>query len=405
MNLAFLAGGRRRNLTRRKPNGPFHVRFENDGIPHLRSLGTTNVSLAKLKGKELIESVINGDQETSRKLKQRSDYSTLQEIADIYIAKFGTDARRKRTARGNVGCLEKIVRMAAGADLEARSTVLTGKIIRDFEAKEELRIARDRNANMIQASENSIRESICSVVRQARSIFKRSHMSWFESLALPNLESFRDQGVTAPDRARPRPLDEGVIEQINANAPTLAKEKPSVYIAHLLFKFLGMRNVEQKAARRAWLRRTPDLLSKGIAAQLGVIYRPEEGFKPKKKTERWIPMGPGVLAEIERYWTPSPDGDFLVPAVHKTDREDVIDDQHCAWAGQWIKDRAKVSYELRRHAGAMIYKKTGKIEHVQQFLGHADIKTTMDWYWYLLEETPALDMADFAPPPNFSVVA
>jgi hypothetical protein len=43
-----------------------------------------------------------------------------------------------------------------------------------------------------------------------------------------------------------------------------------------------------------------------------------------------------------------------------------------------------------------VYEKTGKLEYVQHFLGHADPKTTMEWYHYLLGETPALDMADFA---------
>jgi len=42
-----------------------------------------------------------------------------------------------------------------------------------------------------------------------------------------------------------------------------------------------------------------------------------------------------------------------------------------------------------------VYEKTGKLEYVQHFLGHADLKTTMEWYHYLLGETPALDMADF----------
>ena len=51
-----------------------------------------------------------------------------------------------------------------------------------------------------------------------------------------------------------------------------------------------------------------------------------------------------------------------------------------------------------------MYEKTGKLEYVQHFLGHADLKTTMEWYHYLLGETPALDMADFALPVKLEVV-
>jgi integrase len=405
-NLSFMAGGRRRRLYRRKPSGPYHVRFEINGKDTVRSLGTTNESAAKENAKAIIEAEISGDVHTSRKMKVKSDYCTLQEIADVYVAKFGRDRRTTRTARGNVGALEKIVRVATGLNLDARSTILDGELIRKFEATEEARIEKDRRGHVVQESELRIRTSIGSWVRQARSIFKTSHMDWFEDLALPDLKKFRDQGVTAPERPRPRPLDEGVIDQVNAAAPALKLEDPACYASHLLFTRLGMRNIEQVNARRSWITRNAD-----GSGKLGVIYRPEEGFKPKKKTERWIPIGPKTLAEIDALAEPGADG-YLVPALHKTDRENIVYDRHSAWAGKWIKDRSKVSYELRRYAGSLIYKKTGKIEHVQQFLGHADVKTTMEWYWYLLEETPSLDAEDFAAPaaepdphPQFSVVA
>ena len=405
-HVSFMAGGRRRKLIKRRTGGPWYVRFEHKGKDILRSLGTIVESAAKERAKQIIEAQITGDLHASRRLKVRSDYCTLRVIADRYIEKYGQDARTSRTAHGNVGALEKIARVGMEATLEtARSTILTGELIRQFEAKEETRIERDSNRHVIQVSELRVRTSIGSWVRQARSIFKKSHMNWFEDLALPDLKSFREQGVTAPDRPRPRPLDEGVIDTVNAEAPALALTNPRCYIAHLLFKCLGMRNSEQKFARRTWIRLTPHLNEKGIAALLGVIYRPEEGFKPKKKTERWIPIGPRTLAELEKYWTPSPDGDFIVPAANKTERADIIDDQHSAWAGQWIQNRSKVSYELRRYAGSLIYKKTGKIEHVQAFLGHASLATTLEWYWYLLDETPALDMDDFASPMQLKAVA
>ena len=399
-----MAGGRRRKLIRRKPGGPFHVRFQHRGKDILRSLGTTIEYVAKDKAKQIIEAIINEDVCTSRALKVRSDYSTLREIAEIYIEKFGRDARRRRTARNNVGALEKIVRVASGMTLEnARSSILTGELVRKFEAAEQKRIVQDKRGYVDQESELRVRTSISSWLKQARSIFKKTHMSWFDGFAIPDLESFRDQGVTLPDRPRPRPLDQGVIDSIIAAVPMLARDNPRCYIAHLLFSRLGMRNAEQKAARKSWIVCDP---TRG-GGKLGVIYRPEEGFKPKKKTERWIPIGPSVLSEIEKHWTPSPDADYLVPAAHKTERADIIDAQHSTWCGQWIQNRSKVSYELRRYAGSLIYRKTGKIEHVQQFLGHADLKTTMEWYWYLLEETPALEMDDFAVPiaPSPKVVA
>ena len=388
---SFYAGGRKRKLFKRTHGGPWHVRFLCNGRNIVRSLDTTIESVARDKAKAVIEAEVAGDMQTSRALKARSDYSSLRAVCDIYIQQFGVDPRRRRTARGNVGSLEKIVRVATGQSLEqTRTSILTGELVRTFEAEEEKRIVRDRNGFIDQASELRIRTSIQSWLKQARSIFRKATMNWFDDLALPDLESFRRQGVKAPERPRPRRLEPAIIAAITAGAPELARTNPRCYIAHLLFKYLGMRNSEQKAARRSWIERDP----RGFA-KMAVIYRPEQGFKPKAKTERRIPIAPPVLAELEKYWTESPDGDFIVPANNKTERADIIDDQHCAWAGRWIQERSKVSYELRRYAGSLVYQKTGRIEHARQFLGHADVKTTLEWYWDLLEETPALDPSDF----------
>ena len=45
------------------------------------------------------------------------------------------------------------------------------------------------------------------------------------------------------------------------------------------------------------------------------------------------------------------------------------------------------------------------VQYIQPFLGQADVKTPMEWSDYLLGETPALDMADFALPINRKAVA
>lgn len=398
--LTFFAQGRRRRLYRKSPNGPFYVRFQFNGRDTPRSLGTTMEALAKVKAKEIIDAAYTGDVQRSRSMKVRSDYSPLRQVCDVYIANQGQDARTKRTASANVGSLERIVQLGAGVSLDdARTSVLTGGLIGRYEAEEVKRIARDDHGNMLQQSELRVRTTIASRVKQARSIFKKSSMHWFDALSLPDLQSFRDYGVKQPERPNPRPLDEGVIGRVNEAAPILAKADPACYVAHLLFSRLGMRNGEIKAARRAWIAR-----DEHGGGKLGVIYRPEENFKPKARTERWIPIAPGVLAEIDRFAGASPDGDFIVPATNKTERARIVDRRHSQWAGQWIRDRSKVSYELRRYAGSLVFKKTRSLAHVQKFLGHADLKTTTDWYWYLLEEIPSIEMEDFSPAVVLKVV-
>lgn len=400
--LTFIAQGRKRRLYRNSPTGPFYVRFQYKGKDQPRCLGTTDENTAKEKAKAIIDATFNGKAEESRRLKVRGDYSLLSAICDIYRERYGRDRRTKRTAQTNISALQKMVRLAGINWADARANVLRGELVRRFETAEIGRIARDDRGNMLQESELQVRTSIGSIVKQARSIFKRQTMNWFEALALPDLKGFREQGVQAPERPKPRPLDAGVMAAINAAAPQLAQDDPACYVAHLLFSRLGMRNGEIKAARRGWIVRN---INGG--GKLGVTYRPEENFKPKKKTERWIPIGPATLEQLDRFSVASPDGDFIVPATHKTERETIVDRRHAKWCGQWIKDRCKVSYELRRHAGSLVFTKTKSLAHVQQFLGHADLKTTTDWYWYLLDDLPALDMDDFAVPtgPAFSVVA
>jgi integrase len=382
-----MAGGRKRKLYRLKPGGPFYVRFQVRGKECERSTGVTTEPAAKDKAKQIVEAEMTGDTDKARELKMRSDACTLRDVCDRYLEKFGSN----RTSRGNVGALEKLVRLGAGRSLEnARTTVLTAKLIRDFEAAEEQRIPRI-GSSLDRAGELRVRTSIGSVVRQARSIFARKYMHWYEHMTLPNLAEFRVQGVLpAKRRGDPRPLDEGAIAALFENSKQLAVDDPSCYVAFILFALMGMRNSEIRFARKGWLRRGPN-----GGAMLDIIDRPEENFFCKGY-ERHLPVGPEIVKLLEQYYKHSPDGDFLVPAGTKTEREIIVMDRHRIWAGQWIKGYTKVSYELRRYAGSLVLKKTGSLVAVKKFLGHANVATTEKWYAYMLGELPALSFTDFA---------
>jgi integrase len=89
--------------------------------------------------------------------------------------------------------------------------------------------------------------------------------------------------------------------------------------------------------------------------------------------------------------------DYIVPGVTATERKDAVDRRHSAWVGQWIKDRPKTSYELRRYVGSLVYNVTHDILKVRDFLRHASVETTQQWYAYLLDDVPAIGMDDFVP--------
>ena len=192
------------------------------------------------------------------------------------------------------------------------------------------------------------RTSIRSYVVQARSLVAPRKMRFYDDLHLPDLSGFRNERVEMPKRTKPRALDIGVIAAINAAAPKLAETDPAVYVAFLMFSRLGLRNVEIRNARWSWIEN----------GRIGIIERPEENFYPKG-SEGWVPIAPDVLKELMRFRHLSTN-DYIVPGRTPTERKDAVDRRHSAWVGQWIKDRSKTSYELRRYAGSLVYQRDAR---------------------------------------------
>jgi integrase len=324
----------------------------------------------------IIEPILNGQWETAEKLKSRSGSATIGDIINLYLS-HAQD--RPSTIRNNSSALRLLVRTARGGDPDAHSAaVLTGDLIRQFER---IRIAEAKT----EPARRRARASIRSYVVQARSVVAPRKMRFYEEINLPNLDAFRNERVEMPKRSKPRALDTGVIAAINAAAPKLASTDPAVYVAFLMFSRLGMRNIEIRNARWSWIEN----------GRIGIIERREENFYPKG-SEGWVPIAPDVLTELMKFRALSTN-DYVVPGVTATDRKEAVDRRHSTWVGQWIKDRSKTSYELRRYAGSLVYNATRDILKVRDFLRHASVETTQQWYAYLLEDVPSIGMNDFVP--------
>jgi integrase len=383
VRLLFHVHGRKFYLAPpRRPGGPYYIRFEPPSNQRTRirlvhrSLRTNVISAAKARAKLIIEPILNSQWETAEKLKSRSGYATIGELLERYQAGAGD---RPNTVRNNSSALRLIVRtMHAGDPAKLSSSVLTAELIRQFER---MRMAAAKS----EPDRHRTRASIRSYVVQARSVVAPRKMRFYEDLNLPDLSSFRNEKVEMPKRTKPRALDVGVISAINAAAQNLAAFDPAVYVAFLLFSRLGLRNVEIRNARWHWIQN----------GRIGIIDRPEENFYPKG-SEGWVPIAPDVLKELMRFRDLSTD-DYIVPGRTATERKEAVDRRHSNWVGQWIKDRSKTSYELRRYAGSLVYNATRDILKVRDFLRHASVETTQQWYAYLLDDVPSIGMNDFVP--------
>lgn len=383
VRLLFRVHGRKFYLAPpRRPGGPYYIRFEPPSnqrtrirVVH-RSLRTNVISTAKARAKLIIEPILNGQWETAEKLKSRSGYSTIGELLERYHAGAGD---RPNTVRNNSSALRLIVRTVHAGDPDSQSSsVLTAELIRQFER---IRMAAAKS----EPDRHRTRASIRSYVVQARSVVAPRKIRFYEDLNLPDLSSFRNEKVEMPKRTKPRALGVGVISAINAAAQNLAAFDPAVYVAFLLFSRLGLRNVEIRNARWHWIQN----------GRIGIIDRPEENFYPKG-SEGWVPIAPDVLKELMRFRDLSTD-DYIVPGRTATERKEAVDRRHSNWVGQWIKDRSKTSYELRRYAGSLVYNATRDILKVRDFLRHASLETTQQWYAYLLDNVPSIGMNDFVP--------
>jgi integrase len=350
-----------------------------------RSTGTKEIAAAKRIAAQIIESFWTDSGRGAEPLELRNDNATIGEL----IAKYQENAsQRPSTLRSNVRSLRMIVKTVHAGNPDTKPTsLLSANLIREFEKRQLDRAQKRATAATRSTLIQRVRTSTASYVRQARSIVALRKMKFYDGMKLPDFAGFRGESVEEPQRSLPRPLDMKALQAMEAAAPTLARDDPGAYVAHLLFSRVGLRNIEIVNARVHWI-------SNG---SIGIVNRPEEDFFPKG-SEGWVPIAPDVLKEILRFQTLCTDG-YLVPGVNQTERHDCVYRRHSRWIGDWIKDRTKTSYELRRYAGSRLLDMGATIFEVRDFLRHRDVQTTQQWYAYRLQnrQLRTIGMHDLLP--------
>lgn len=367
----------------------WHVRFTAptiDGTRRIfRNTGAKEIGPAKRIAAKIIESFWADAGRGADRLRLRNDNAKIGELIARYQ---GNAAQRPSTIRSNARSLRMIIKTVHGGDPDQKSTaLLTANLIREFEKRQIERVENRATAMTRSKFIERVRTSTASYVRQARSIIALRKMKFYEGMKLPDLTGFRGEAVETPHRSLPRPLDMKALTAMNAAAPALAESDPGTYVAHLLFSRVGLRNIEIVNARVHWI-------SDG---SIGIVNRPEEDFFAKG-CEGWVPIAPDVLKEILTFHPLCSEG-YLVPGANRTERHDAVYRRHSKWVAQWIKDRTKTSYELRRYAGSRLLDMGATIFEVRDFLRHRDVQTTQQWYAYRLQnrQLRTIGMHDLLP--------
>lgn len=371
----------------------FSVRFEHRGKGYLKGLRTNVKAEAERRAKDFYKVTTSSEWEGLRgalveAVAGRSETATVGVVLSRYVERATDVAQRGK----NADALRRVLRTVfPSRDVDGmRTSELTKDVVRRFEAVILERVGQEYRRYEASAprvmTDYSVRTTIQTTLRCARSVFGAARMRYYEDLKLGDVSGFLSEPTQAPQRRRPQAPDGAAIARMVAALPALRESSPAVYCAFLLMARMGLRPVEVQAARVSWVRPL------GEHFAMDVIERPDEGFSPKG-SEGSVPVAADVWAELERFAALRTDG-YLVPGRTPTERAAVVERELSRWVGQFLRGRGNTtSYELRRWAGSLVLDAhNGDITAARDFLRHSDIKTTLEWYAYRINAVKPLGM-------------
>lgn len=363
------------------PNGdrsPFWaVDFELQGKRVIHSTGTGDKVAAMKVAQAKVAAALSGRWEQLGASKLKAEVATVGEIVAAYRA--GIAARTKvrpRTIGSNVSMLRTIVRAVHGeaAKMEGlRSSILTRELLQQYK---EARFAQARTVG----EQERARTSTNSTLAQARSLFSKAALELYQDrkLKLPDLTGFL--GVTRFKDDRDVsfvPIAPAMLGEIDAAAWALlqpdagrvlgdgvtAEERrlcparPDIFLAYILARYVGMRDIEIVNARWEWLTRWPE------GWRMEIIRR---AYYDPKGSEGRVTIGEDLHALLQAH------GDrtslWILPATTKTGRFDAVYRDANAWLRQWLPDREKGMHELRKQAGSEVYTREHSLSAAAEFL-------------------------------------
>ena len=364
----------------------YYIKCEIAGQQLFQSTGevtkTRAIEIAKLKLGAALDSRWDALRET--RLRQPRPVATIGELLHAYetraLQSIENLRMRSETPRRNANALRVLLRRALARDeIDSISAkcLEQSSLIPDF-IRLHVATAGDDRARR----DSRIRGGVSTVI-QARSVFSRAALAeCYGSLVLPDLTAF----LKAPLPAKKNPPKEGLADsdvwEIAQAATWLREPDPQLYVVHLLFRHLALRNDEIEAARVEWFVPRSGLVTlrngetRPIAGVVQVITRPY--WEPKASAGE-VPISPCVWAELAPFLAGRAPLDHIVPASTPTDRAEAVDRRHGDFVRPWCANFRKKSYELRRWGQTLVKAREGD-DMARRFVRHTDSSTGGRFY-------------------------
>ena len=377
--------GKEYRLYKPRIGSNYMLRVQRHGKDIPRTTGTPIADFARKQALTLLKAMFSDTwEEQADVLRHKAKaQSTVGDLVDLYELQAPTELGiAKASAKRNAGQLLRIIELARPLSTvrNLRLEEITDDLARDYIA------AARKNGR----GDSSIRSSI----NQARSLFTPRLMHLYKkTLSLPNFRNrdISSQGSYANNRARTPalgfsisslnlktsieefvPIPAEIVAKMEKEAHGPLREcQPSAYRAYLLMSRLGLRNSEVVAVRRGWFE------THNGTRLLVLKDRPQEAFKLKNSLSGAIGVSDALWGQLTEGL--SEEWDYLIEERTVTDRFDAAYRTLNNFIRQFLPDRKKGAYELRKWAGSIVATRSG-IYAAQQFLRHRSVKTTESYY-------------------------
>jgi len=362
--------------------GKFYLRFSRNGKALWKSLRTSAKAAAIERAKKELDTLEKNDWKPAAKAESPKRLATLGEILDIFRKSGAQTLLSPRSIRQYAGSLEELVATATRKEFnrETSSSILTEELIRKY-------MAACRQIDPETGSPRRPDHSIQSSITQARCVLQESFADIYRELMMPDLTGFR-----AKKRFKRKvndgflPFDRQTVIDMEAASERLWENRDAVWIPYVMMSQLGLRNGEVAKATWDQFIERPIFDLQG-AAKVQRFFRVRADYA--EAVGREVPVSDSLWEKLRAYKDEA-QTEFVCPGKNKSERAITCLRSINRFAERFIRDREKISYELRKWAGSIVATRFG-IYEAQKFLGHRSVTTTETYYASYLKSLSSAD--------------